>query len=55
MSTSLSRTSNPKYTTYTGDGYGRDGYIIFANGGLHELRDYQGSQYNGWNGSATLM
>jgi hypothetical protein len=43
MSISISRTHNPKYITYTGDGNGRDGYIVFANGGLHELRDYKGS------------
>jgi len=43
MSISISRTHNPKYTTYTGDGNGRDGYIVFANGGLHELRDFKGS------------
>ena len=37
------RTSNVKYTTYTGDGAGRDGYIVFANGGLHHVPRY----YNG--------
>lgn len=42
--TSLNRTYNPKYVTYTGDGSGRDGYVVFANGGLHELRNYQGSK-----------
>ena len=41
---SINRTSYPKYVTYTGDGSGRDGYVTFANGGLHELRNYQGSQ-----------
>ena len=40
----IDRTYHPKYTTYWGDGSGRDGYAVFANGGLHELRDYQGSQ-----------
>lgn len=39
----LNRTENIKYTTYTGDGSGRDGYVVFANGGLHELRNYRGS------------
>ena len=39
----IARTSNPTYVTYTGDGQGRDGYIVFANGGLHELRQYRGS------------
>ena len=40
----IARTSNPTYVTYTGDGQGRDGYIVFANGGLNELRQYRGSQ-----------
>lgn len=40
---SLYRTENIKYTTYTGDGHGRDGYIVFGNGGLHDLRNYKGS------------
>ena len=39
----LNRTENIKYTTYTGDGHGRDGYIVFCNGGLHGLRKYNGS------------
>lgn len=43
MFSTLGRTFNPKFTTYGGDGNGRDGYIIFNNGGLNELRDYQGS------------
>lgn len=43
MYSTLGRTFNPKFTTYGGDGNGRDGYIIFNNGGLNELRDYQGS------------
>ena len=42
--TSINRTYHPKYVTYTGDGSGRDQYVTFANGGLHELRDYQGSK-----------
>ena len=41
---SINRTYHPKYATYTGDGSGRDGYVVFGNGGLHELRDYRGSQ-----------
>jgi hypothetical protein len=41
---SIDRTYHPKYVTYTGDGSGRDGYIVFANGGLNELRNYQGSK-----------
>lgn len=42
--TSINRTYNPKWVTYTGDGSGRDGYVVFANGGLNELRDYRGPQ-----------
>lgn len=45
----INRTCNPKYTTYTGDGMGRDHYIVFNNGGLHTLRDYSAAQYNGFN------
>jgi len=40
----INRTYYPKYTTYTGDGSGRDGYVVFGNGGLHELRNYEGSK-----------
>jgi len=48
MST-LNRTYHPKYTTYTGDGSGRDGYVVFGNGGLHDLRVYNGSvKTNNW-------
>jgi hypothetical protein len=42
----LRRTENIKYTTYTGDGHGRDGYIVFCNGGLHEMRKYNGPNTN---------
>ena len=49
MLNSINRTYHPKFTTYTGDGAGRDHYIVFNNGGLNELRDYRGSQYNGFN------
>ena len=38
----LNRTEHIKYTTYSGDGHGRDGYIVFSNGGLHGLREYKG-------------
>ena len=48
MST-LNRTDHCKYVTYTGDGSGRDHYVVFNNGGLHGLRDYRGQQYNGFN------
>ena len=44
----LNRTFNPKYTTYTGDGSGRDGYVVFGNGGLHSLRTYVGSKKDGF-------
>ena len=30
----IMRTYNPTYASYTGDGSGRDGYIILNNGGL---------------------
>ena len=38
----LNRTYDPKWVTYTGDGNGRDQYITFCNGGLNELRRYNG-------------
>ena len=40
----INRTYNPKYVTNYGDGSGRDGYAVFANGGLHDLRAYRGGQ-----------
>lgn len=40
---SLYRTEYIKHTQYNGDGKGRDGYIVFCNGGLNELRRYKGS------------
>jgi hypothetical protein len=30
----MRRTSNPKYASYSGDGSGRDTYIVLNNGGL---------------------
>ena len=33
-STSIARTYDPKYTTYRGDGQGRDSYVFMGNGGL---------------------
>lgn len=36
----INRTFYPKFVTYTGDGNGRDSYVVFNNGGLHPLRDY---------------
>ena len=47
----LARTFYPKYTTYTGDGSGRDGYVVFGNGGQHDLRVYHGSKKEGFNAS----
>ena len=44
----LARTFYPKYTTYTGDGSGRDGYIVYGNGGLHDLRHFNGSKREGF-------
>lgn len=48
ISASLGRTYNPKYTHYTGDGYGRDSYIVTNNGGFlpHEkfITPYVGYQ-----------
>ena len=44
MTSTINRTYHPKYLTYTGDGSGRDGYVVFGNGGLHDLRDYKGPQ-----------
>jgi hypothetical protein len=38
----INRTYHPKFVTYTGDGNGRDAYIINNNGGLNALRDYRG-------------
>ena len=34
ISVNLNRTCNPKYTHYTGDGNGRDSYIVTDNGGF---------------------
>ena len=42
MTTTINRTYHPKYVTYWGDGSGRDGHAVFANGGLHGMRDYRG-------------
>lgn len=30
----MARSFNPKYASYTGDGSGRDSYVILNNGGL---------------------
>lgn len=34
MESSMARTYNPGYASYTGDGSGRDSYVITNNGGL---------------------
>jgi hypothetical protein len=44
----LHRCSNPIWVNYNGDGNGRDGYILFNNGGLNEQRMYFGSKPNTW-------
>lgn len=44
----LHRSSKPFWYDYTGDGRGRDGYIIFNNGGLIEQRYYDGSKPDPW-------
>ena len=37
----MARSSNPTYVSYTGDGSGRDSYIILNNGGLtHESKEH---------------
>ena len=36
----LNRTNHPKFTSYTGDGSGRDQYIVFCNGGLQPQRNF---------------
>jgi hypothetical protein len=46
---SINRTFHPKYTTYSGDGNGRDHYVVFNNGGLTKLRDFKGSKRNSFN------
>lgn len=57
MST-INRTYHEKYVTYWGDGSGRDGHIVFGNGGLHDMRDYRGSQpksgFDGLKGRAPM-
>lgn len=45
----INRTYHPKYTTFYGDGNGRDHYVIFNNGGLHGLRDFRAHQKHGFN------
>lgn len=44
----LNRTWYPKYCTYFGDGSGRDGYVVFGNGGQHDLRKYTGPMKEGF-------
>ena len=44
----LNRTFHPKFSTYWGDGTGRDSYVVMSNGGFNETRNYNGQQPNGW-------
>jgi len=37
VESTMCRTYNPGYASYTGDGSGRDAYIILNNGGLTRL------------------
>ena len=39
---SLNRTEHVKFTTYMGDGSGRDGYIILNDGGLIPAPTFKG-------------
>jgi hypothetical protein len=48
FSLGLHRSTKPIWYNYTGDGNGRDGYIIFNNGGLNEQRKFVGSIPEGW-------
>ena len=48
----LSRTFDPKYTHYNGDGSGRDSYIVTNNGGLYPL-DGLCIPYTGYNHKTT--
>ena len=41
----ICRTYNPTYASYSGDGSGRDAYIILNNGGLTK-EDKSGMMYN---------
>ena len=52
---SINRTFNPKWVTYTGDGTGRDGYVVFTNGGLNETRSYKGSSKPSFDLGTRLM
>ena len=45
---SLDRTWYPKFTTYWGDGNGRDHYITFNNGSFNALRDYHAPTKHGF-------
>ena len=49
QASSIGGTFKTTWTTYYGDGHGRDHYITFNNGGLSTLRDYPAPQHNGFN------
>ena len=40
----IRRTAGPKYSNYVSDGFGRDRYIIFNNGGLMSRESYRSSE-----------
>jgi hypothetical protein len=51
----LYRTYDPKWTTYQGDGTGRDSYIVFGNGGLTDMKVLNGLQPKNWLYSTNVM
>ena len=52
---SIDRTYHPKYVTYTGDGSGRDGYVVFTNGGLEQTRNYKNATKPSFDTGTRLM
>ena len=47
LEASMTRTYNPGYASYMGDGSGRDSYIILNNGGLtHQDKPYMMTRKN---------
>lgn len=50
METSLGRTEHIKYTTYWGDGMGRDNYILAGNGGLVGVNNMPSVMKSPWTG-----
>ena len=45
----INRTDYTKYTTYWGDGYGRDSYIVTGNGGLRGYMAPEAGIVTGYN------